>query len=281
MAIETSDDLKILLSKLPEDARRSLPMILAPMQKYGDLSEKLFRKYGIGPENTADTRRTFKDHVRRVDLLLDGQRQLDQVLNTLKSCNDGLLTIAPPAPGYYVSLAGNDQILETSDERQYPTLDASQREQFSSDTSQNVASVANGSSARLTSHNDGGQSNLEGSTRRVFRPMIELLHSTCLRIIRLVQKQYPNHRIAFQPIGDRLAIWGSGLFNGQVTLDQALDAKSAARQLLRKNIAGILADIAIILSKSVCAFIRVLVIRRSEFLISDLAVGFIAVEKTG
>ena len=251
MAIETSDDLKILLSKLPEDARRSLPMILAPMQKYGDLSEKLFRKYGIGPENKTDTKRTFKDHVRRVDLLVDGQRQLDQVLDTLKSCNDGLLTIAPPAPGYYVSLAGNDQILETSEELRYPTLGVSQREQPSSDTSQNVASLANRNSAGLTSHNDGGQSNLEEPTRRVFRPMIELLYSTCLGIIRLVQKQYPSHRMAFQPIGDRLAIWGSGLFNGQVTLDQALDAKSAARKLLRKNIAGTLADIAIILSESV------------------------------
>lgn len=260
MAIETAEDLEILLSKLPDDARRTLPMILAPMQKYNDLSERLFKKYGISPPNVTNTARTFKDKVRRVDLLIDGQRQLDQVLDTLKSCNDGLLTIAPPAPGYYVSLAGNDQILETSDELQHPILDASQREQLSSDTSQDATSLVNGRRAGLTSHNDGAQSNLQGSTRRVFRPMIELLHSTCLRVMRLIEKQYPDHKTAFRAIGDRLAIWGSGLFNGQVTLDQALNPKSTARKLLRKNIAGTLADTAVILSKSLRASIRILVV---------------------
>lgn len=264
MAIETEQDLQVLLSKLPEDARRNLPMILAPMQKYGDLSERLLEKYGIGPPNAGPIKRNFNGKLRRIDLMVDGHRQLDQVLDTLKSCNDGLLTIAPPAPGYYVSVTGDDQILETSDEPQHSILGSSQREQASSHTSEDAASPVIGRGAELTSHNGGAQSNLQGSAKRVFRPMIELLHSTCLRVIRLIGKQYQDHEIVCHAIGDRLAVWGSGLFNGQLSIDQALSSKSSARQLLRQNIAGTLADIAIILSKSLRVSVWILVFLSSE-----------------
>ena len=263
MAVETKEDLRVLLSKLPEDARRTLPMILAPIERYEGLAEEMCKRFAVGPPNASKTKWTWKDKFRRLDLLIDGTRQLDQILDTLKSCNDGLLTIAPPAPGYYVSRAGNDQILETSDELQQSLPNASQRDQPLSVTSGDAASLVNGMSADFTSHEDGAQSDLQGSTQKLFHPMIELLHSTCIRVIRVIEKQYPDHKSAFQAIGNRLTVWGSGLFNGQVSLDQALCPQSivsTARGLLRKTIAGTLADIAIILSELLHTFMKFLVV---------------------
>ena len=96
--IEKSEDIQNLMNKLPVDARQSLPSILLPMGEYVDLAEKLFKNYGITSPHTADKQRSFRDKLRRVDLLSHGQRQLDDLLKTLKDCNDGLLTIEPPAP---------------------------------------------------------------------------------------------------------------------------------------------------------------------------------------
>ena len=124
MGIETSDDVESLISKLPGDAQRSIPLILAPMQKYVKLSEQLFVKYGIAPPNVVDSHRNFRDKLRRIDLLMDGQPDLYEILDRLKNCNDELLTIAPPPPGYYVSLAENDMTLELLDEAQDTGLDA-------------------------------------------------------------------------------------------------------------------------------------------------------------
>ena len=61
--------------------------------------------------------------------------------------------------------------------------------------------------------------------------------------------QDPNFKETFQGIGDRLEIWGTGLFQGQVSIDQALNQSSRAIVLLKINIAGILADVAVILRK--------------------------------
>lgn len=118
MNIESAEDLANLMQKLPANARESLNIILLPMVKYMKEAETLFKKYGINTPDPLDRKRSFSDKLKRIDLLIDGQRQLDDLLSTLKNCNDGLLTIAPPAPGYYVSLAGNDQILETSQDAQ-------------------------------------------------------------------------------------------------------------------------------------------------------------------
>lgn len=53
-------------------------------------------------------------------------------------------------------------------------------------------------------------------------------------------------------IADCLQIWGTGLFQGQVSIDQALnpESKSGAKTLLKKNVAGIIADISILLRES-------------------------------
>ena len=250
MGIETSDDIETLISKLPEDAQRSFPLILAPMQKYVKEAQKLFVRYGIATPELADSHQNFRAKLRRIDLLMDGHRHLNDLLDTLKNCNDGLLTIAPPPPGYHVSLAGNDPTL-VGHEAQYTGLDALQRPQPPQSTSNPELSLPSGDRRAETTPQNSSTSIIktpaQESAKKVFHPVIELLHSTCLRVLRSMVVQYPNFKDIFQGIGDRLEIWGTGLFQGQVSIDQALNRSSRAIDLLRNNIAGILADVAVIL----------------------------------
>lgn len=250
MGIETDDDVETLIAKLPEEAQRSFSVILAPMHKYVKESEQLFGKYGIVPPDTADSHQNFKAKLRRINLLMDGHRQLNDLLDTLKNCNDGLLTIAPPPPGYHVSLAGNDPTL-VDPEAQYTALDAPQRPQPPQTTSNSELSLPpRDRRAEITPQNASTstiKSQAQESTKKFFHPVLELLHSTCLRVLRSMVVQYPNFKEPFQGIGDRLEIWGTGLFQGQVSIDQALNRSSRAIDLLRNNIAGILADVAVIL----------------------------------
>ena len=261
MGIETGDDLETLISKLPEDARRSFPSILTPMGKYVKESEHLFVKYGIVPPDTADSHQNFRTKLRRIDFLMDGHRELNDLLKTLKNCNDGLLTIAPPPPGYHVSLAGNDPTL-VGHEAQYLGLDAPQRPQPPQSTSNSDSSPPSSDWSAETRPQNSSTSTIktpdQESTKKVFRPVIELLHSTCLRVLRSMVVHYPNHKGTFQLIGDRLEIWGTGLFQGQVSIDQALNRSSRAIELLRNNIAGILADVAVILRRHfpICFILR-------------------------
>lgn len=251
MGIENSEDIQNLMNKLPVDARQSLPSILFPMVKYVDVAEKLFKRYGITSPHLADKQRSFRDKLRRVDLLMDGQRHLDDLLKTLKDCNDGLLTIAPPAPGYYVSLAGNDQILETSPESQNLGLEALQRQRGS--TPQSLQSPAQSSHAEFERGQspapDPGMANQEDASK-TFRPVIELLYSTCLNVLRAVVVRYPIHQDDFSGTADRLASWGTGLFQGLVTIDQALNTGSRGVTSLKDNISGTLSDIAVVLISS-------------------------------
>ena len=255
MGIESSDDVETLISKLPQDAQESFPLILAPMHKYVKESEQLFVKYGIVPPDTVDSHQNFRAKLRRMDFLLDGHRQLNDLLDTLKNCNDGLLTIAPPPPGYHVSLAGNDPTL-VGHEALYTGFDAPQRPpppQSSSAPQRSVLSMLSIDRRGETTPQDSSTSNTDipaqESTKKVFHPVIELLHSTCLKVLRSMVVQYPNFKKTFQGIGDRLEIWGTGLFQGHVSIDQALNRSSRANKLLRDNIAGILADVAVILRR--------------------------------
>ena len=160
--------------------------------------------------------------------------------------------ITPPHPGYHVSLAGNDVALETVDEAQYTALHAPQRPQSPQSTLQYFPSPMNDRPPETTPQNTSTstiKNPAQESTKKVSHPVIELLYSTCLRVLRSMVVQYPNSRGTFQDIGDRLEIWGTGLFQGQVSIDQALNQPSRAIHLLRDNIAGILADVAVILRK--------------------------------
>ena len=252
IGIETSDDVSVLISKLSEEAQREVPLILKPMQKYVKLAEQLFVKHGISTSDTVNSHLNFRDKLRRIDLMMDEQQHLNDILDTLKNCNDGLLTIAPPPRGYHVSLAGNDLALETLDEAQYTESDAPLRPQPPQSTLQPLPSPMNDRSPETTPQNTSTptiKTPAQESTQKVFQPVIELLYSTCLGVLRSMVVQYPNSRGTFQDIGDRLQIWGTGLFQGQVSIDQALDQPSSGIRLLRNNITGILADVAVILRK--------------------------------
>jgi hypothetical protein len=227
MNVKDSDNLEDLMRKLLANARESLRIILRPMEKYMKEAETSFKKY-------------------------DEQRQLDDLLSTLKNCNDGLLTIAPPAPGYYVSLAGNHQILETSQGAQDSGLDDFYRPQLLQSASQPLAtprqSGETAAQRRVIAASEAAVPEASPAVK-VFHPVIELLYSTCLSVLDGIAVQYPAHKSIFKDITHRLSVWGSGLFLGKVSLDQMLDQRSDAVILLKKNISGTLADVAIILGK--------------------------------
>ena len=249
MGIQKDEEFKTLIFKLPEYARHSLAMILKPIEKYVKLTEELFVKYAIRSPDAVSEHWTLTDKIRRFDLLIrDGQRQIDDLIQTLKHCNDGLLTIAPPAPGYYLSLSRDDQILETGDQipDSLPRLQA-----FQSGTQAGSLASSNGSEGPTTQNPDAliHPSPDHELSKKTYHPVIELLYSTCLKVIRSLARRYPTHKPALQNVGDRLQIWGTGLFRGQISIDQAFDQKSKAVTLLRSNIAGTLADMAVVLRK--------------------------------
>lgn len=244
MGVKKDEEFKTLISKLPEDARHSLPMILTPMKKYLKLTEDLFEKYGVLSPDAMQEHRTLRDKVRRFDLLMDGQRQIEDLIETLKNCNDGLLTIAPPAPGYYVSLYSDDRILETGDQ-----IPDSLRRLQAIQSGIQAGSLA---SEGPTTQNPGALIHPvpdQELSEKTYHPVIELLYATCLKVVRSIALRFPTHRPAFQNVGDRLQIWGTGLFRGRISIDQAFDQKSKAVTLLRSNIAGTLADMAVVLRK--------------------------------
>ena len=100
-------------------------------------------------------------------------------------------------------------------------------------------------------------------TPKTFRPVIELLFSTCLDVLRTVVVRYPIHQDDFSGTADRLATWGTGLFRGPVTIDQALNTDSRGVTSLENNISGTLSDIAVVLSKFITLHTHVSVIVNS------------------
>ncbi|KAK3178085.1 hypothetical protein OEA41_000217 [Lepraria neglecta] len=233
MNIESAEDLTNLMQKLPANARESLDIILLPMVKYMKKAETLFNKYGINTPDPPDRNRSFSDTLKRIDLLIDGgQRQLDDLLGTLKNCNDGLLTIAPPAPGYYISLAGNDQILETSQDAQSLRLEDLQRPQPLQSASQSPSTPRQTGETtaqrRITAVSHAPVPPEPSPAAKVFHPVIELLYSTCLSVLRGIAIRYPAQKTNFQNIANRLNVWGTGMFRGQVSLDQLKELFSFA-----------------------------------------------------
>ena len=234
MGIENERDVESLLTKIPDNARESLTIILAPMEKYLRESQLMFQKYGIEKPGDDIAHRTWQNKLKRVDFMIDGQRELTVLLNTLKDCNDGLLTIAPPAPGYYVSLASNDPILEMSQ----PTHQVQSREHAQprhiepSMASEDIASQQN-----------------ESRGAEVFRSVTELLYSTSLDILRTSAVRYSTHEPIFKVLLERLSLWGSGMFHGPISIDQAFNQQSDSVSMLKNNVAAILAEIAIALGQ--------------------------------
>lgn len=250
MGIESEEDTKSFLEQLPENARESLKIILAPMEKFFESSQELLKKYGIEKPALFERRLTLKDKWRRIDFQLVGERELTSFLDILNHCNNGILTLAPPAPGYYVSLSSNDPILETSQ----PTQRLQNREhvqfrQTESRLQQAQVSHAAGQDQTSSIWEDIASNQKDSRDTKVFRPVIELLFTTSLDVLHSTTVQYPTDKPSFEGVLHRLSLWGSGMFHGLITIDQVLNQRSDSVNLLRSNIAGTLAEIAITLGQ--------------------------------
>ncbi len=243
MGVETREDIDSLLLKLPRNARESLTVILDPLERYLKDAEKMFVKYGIGKPGKRHNKPGFRNNLKRIDFMIDGRREMGELLDTLKVCNDGLITIAPPAPGYHVSVTGSDPILETSQYRR--------SEEILQQTQQDQEPLAPSMQSRSSVDQDENSIVNDSSLRRdrAFRPIVELLYSTCSETLRMVAVRYPTAKPSFQDTADRLSLWGTGMFEGQIAIDQALNQRSEGIRRLKANISGILADLAVTLGK--------------------------------
>ena len=252
MGVETREDAETLMEKLPPNARDSLLPILQPMSKYMADTEKLFVKYGVEtPGEYLQGKNTPRKILRRIEFARDGRRQLTDLLDTLKNCNDGLLTIAPPAPGYYVSISGQDPILETSQSQPNPNHSFDAIRQPQPVSAVRASSRVQARSSRVNAQNSQTQPSPTNKIqeRIVFTPVIQLLHSTCLDTLRTLISRHPGQKATIEPVADRLGLWASGMVDGRITIDQTLNQKSEAIRLLRGNILGILGDLTITLGK--------------------------------
>ena len=252
MGVQRAEDLKALSMKLPADAQRSPATILAPVQEYITLSDQLFEKYGVESANGMKKKWSFRAKLPRVDEFVNGHQGLEDMLAMLKNCNDELSEIVPLVPGRYVSLVGGGHVLVTTNDAQYLKLDTLLQPQPSSSESHSDSPTMNDGCAGTAYQNVIAptlDSPVEEPTEKVDRPVIQLLHSTCLGVIRSMAVQYLTHQEELNRIGDRLAIWGSGLFRAPVPIDEALLHHPDTRRMkfLRGHIAGILADVTVAL----------------------------------
>lgn len=235
MGLNHLEDLTLLLEKFPEDTQTSLLMILLPIEKYLKESQKMLDTFGICGPDQKTTPFGWKVLVKRLGFHYFAEDDLSVLLDTLKHCNDGLLTIAPPPPGYSVSLLANGPMQQSRNQApayvpqeaitsQQPPLDPPARQD---------------QAPPVIVHD------LQGAS--VFRPVIQHLYSTALDVLRSARVQYPSHKLQLDKVIHRLSLWGSGMFKGLITLDQALNRPSDSIVLLRNNIIGILAEVAITL----------------------------------
>ena len=240
MGIESGGDLDKLFEKLSDSNQEALSAMLRPLVKYTRYAEEIADRYAVGRFHERGEKLLFKDRLRRLNFRFQGADELAQMLQTLKSCNDGLLTIAPPPPGYYSSLQNNDAVIIQSESdpvtslRRIPPL----RSEVTSQNEQTTAGASQNASNQFSK-----------SKSMVYRPLIDLLYSTCMDSLKTLVLRFPGQRTRFEAIGDRLSTWGSGLFRFRVTIDQALNRRSEAVSMLRNNVCGTLVDFLLVLGE--------------------------------
>lgn len=246
MGIIRKEDVDNLIKKIPASTQDSMLMILRPMEKYLDQSQELMKKFRIDKPGLSKEKLGLRDKAKRAEFIFHGEKELFNLLETLKHCNDGLLTIAPPPPGYYVSLLSNDPIFESSQ----PMEQAQNREHLRSvQTWLQGHTAGQGSTSSISTHIVSEQEE-RSRDNQAFYPVIEFLYSVSRDVLRIAQKQYIDHETSIVKLLVRLSVWGSGLFQGPVTIDQALNQQSDSVKSLRTNISQTLAEIVITLGWS-------------------------------
>ena len=93
-----NEDIEALIHELPEDARKVFLDVLTPFKKYLPLIERQYTKNGAETPNNQVKGQRLSANLRQVQSPMDGSERSDDILETLRSCNNGLIQIAPPAP---------------------------------------------------------------------------------------------------------------------------------------------------------------------------------------
>lgn len=205
------------------------------MQRYTEKIDKMFAKYNIHGLTPPVPIKTPKQLLQRVDFAIDGQRRLNELLNVLKSCNDGLVQIVSPAPAYHDSRS--DQTLSSSD---LPT-----QAQYSRIQTQIISPLP--SPAIDPDHTQSPSHSTRGELET--QPILQLIHSRCTYCLRTIINQNPRYTLDLGHAADQLNLWASGMFTGRITLDQVLRGNSTPKKILRDHIIGTLVDIAMYVGK--------------------------------
>lgn len=272
MRIGPYDGFRTLLVKFSRSDRKRLLSILKPAVKHmresigSSRSSKLPALIGKRTDKPwpFNSWRVSETAAGPADAPMEQKSMLFETCKVLKECNDGLLSIPPPPPGYFVKAINDEsqvdvrpsqmtqslglEVLQGPEiirsQRHFPIIEGPSRTINETSRPISVPSSNDGQAMVEVSTSEGGVELPDNDV--AFRPMVELLYSTCLRVLRSISSTYPSCRHRFRNIADRLSLWGSGLFYGQCSLDQALDQCSSAVILLKENLAGTLADVAVI-----------------------------------
>lgn len=235
MGINTIGDAQKLMGKLTIETRFSLMEILSSMQRYTEETEKYSVRYNLDSLTPPSPLNTSERLSPRINFAPDDQRKLNELLNVLKSCNDGLVQIVPPAPAYYEQ--GSYPIPSASD--------LSTRAQYSEIQTQLLSSLP--SSAVNPEYTQGSSHPTRDELEN--RPMLQLMHSRCIHCLRTITDQFPKYTLDLGHAADQLSLWASGMFTGRITLDQVLRGNSTPKKLFGDQIIGTLVDIATYLGK--------------------------------
>ena len=265
MKIRDYKDFRKLVIKLPRsDGERLLGILESVLEQMREIiGSNLFSKLPalIGKQTDKlwpfNSWRVSENAAGPVGTPMKQKRLLIKTCKVLKECNDGLLGITPPPPGYFVKAINNESQLDVRPSQMAQSLGLEVLQGPHFPVIEELSRTINQTSRPISAPaSNDGQAMVEVSTNKGkvelpdddvgFRPMVELLYSTCLRVLRSISSTYPSCRHHFRDIADRLSLWGSGLFYGRCSLDQALDQRSSAVILLKENLAGTLADVAAI-----------------------------------
>lgn len=215
MQISTTADLVQVASQLDSKPQAKMIRIYKDLQIWMQKADAMLKRFGLDPESVSRNQ-SFRSFSQRLKWTVVGLQELDGLLMTLHHLNEGLNTIAPPPPGYYVSPnmeptgAG-----VTSPQSNIPETDGTQPQ------SSVPADI--------------------GEEPGTFQPTIRALFHSCLQTLRLLSSK--GDEKGWARTINELQLWGTGLFEDPLPLDNLLSLERL--EALRSHILGILADIGV------------------------------------